>query len=92
MPLQSYPKGNILNKLIIRATMGMFGFLSCFMSLKLVAVSEAVVLMKTNPLWTTLILVYIQKKEKLTIRTLMEIIVCLVGVVFITKPPFLFGN
>lgn len=48
-------------------------------------------MMKTNPLWTTLILVYILKKEKLTFRTIIEIVVCIIGVICITKPPFIFG-
>ncbi|CAD8127727.1 unnamed protein product [Paramecium sonneborni] len=92
LPLQSYPQKKIMNKLLLRGAIGMFGFLACFSSLKLVAVSEAVVLMKTNPIWTTLIQVYIQKKEKINMRTGIEIISCIIGVIFITKPPIIFGN
>ncbi|CAD8161502.1 unnamed protein product [Paramecium octaurelia] len=92
LPLQSYPKNKkIMSKLLIRGAIGMFGFLACFSSLKLVAVSEAVVLMKTNPIWTTLILVYVQRKEKINIRTALEILTCIIGVIFITKPPLIFG-
>jgi drug/metabolite transporter (DMT)-like permease len=59
------------------------------LALKLTVVSEAVVLMKTNPLWTTLLVVYMYKTEKMTLRTMVEIALCLFGVALITKPPFL---
>lgn len=55
-------------------------------------VSEAVVLMKTNPLWTTFILAYLYKKEKITIKTILEIAFCILGIIMITKPPFLFDQ
>lgn len=92
IPNQSYPKaGNTMNKLILRGVIGSIGFISCFLSLKLVSVSEAVVLQKTNPLWTTLIVVYILKKDKMTFKIMAEILICLLGVIFITKPQFIFS-
>lgn len=92
IPNNTYPSSNkTLKKLIIRGCIGGVGFLSCFISLKLVTVSEAVVLMKTNPLWTTFVLAYILKKEAITKRTILEILFCLLGVVLISKPPILFN-
>jgi hypothetical protein len=45
IPNQSYPKSSsTMNKLILRGVVGSIGFITCFLSLKLVSVSEAVVL------------------------------------------------
>lgn len=92
IPNNTYPPSSqTMKKLISRGLIGGVGFLSCFLSLKLVTVSEAVVLMKTNPLWTTFILAYILKKEIITKRTILEILFCLLGVILISKPPILFN-
>lgn len=45
--------------------------------------------MKTNPLWTTLLVVYIYKTEKMTVKSMIEIFLCLIGVILIAKPPIL---
>ena len=87
-PCQSYPKSRgTLIKLIGRGLFGGIGFIAFFLALKLTTVSEAVVLMKTNPLWTTLLVVYIYKTEKMTLRSMIEIFLCLIGVILISKPP-----
>lgn len=89
-PCQSYPKSKgTLIKLIGRGVFGGIGFISFFLALKLTAVSEAVVLMKTNPLWTTLLVVYIYKTEKMTYKSMIEILLCILGVILISKPPII---
>ncbi|CAD8125924.1 unnamed protein product [Paramecium sonneborni] len=89
-PCQSYPQSRgTLIKLIGRGLFGGIGFISFFLALKLTTVSEAVVLMKTNPLWTTLLVVYIYKTEKMTIKSMIEILLCLIGVILIAKPPII---
>ncbi|CAD8212268.1 unnamed protein product [Paramecium pentaurelia] len=89
-PCQSYPKNKgTLIKLIGRGVFGGIGFISFFLALKLTTVSEAVVLMKTNPLWTTLLVVYIYKTEKMTWKSMIEILFCIFGVILIAKPPII---
>lgn len=75
--------------MIGRGLFGGIGFISFFLALKLTTVSEAVVLMKTNPLWTTLLVVYIYKIEKMTWKSMIEIFLCLIGVILIAKPPII---
>lgn len=45
--------------------------------------------MKTNPLWTTLLVVYIYKTEKMTWKSMIEILFCIFGVILISKPPII---
>lgn len=94
--IDCYPKSkNTLNKLILRGILGSVGATLWFTSIKLINLSEAIVLHKTAPLWTTIIAVFIIRSERFSYKAIIEIFVCLLGIVLITRPPFikkLFGE
>ncbi|KPK66465.1 MAG: hypothetical protein AMS21_02275 [Gemmatimonas sp. SG8_38_2] len=77
--------------LIVR---GVFGFaaMSCFYyALTQLPIAEATILHFTSPLWTALVAA-VFLRERLSPWVLVSIFVSLVGVVFVTRPAFLFGD
>lgn len=57
------PNKQTYKKLIMRGFAGAFGVSALFYGLKLVPISEGVVLLKTTPLWTSLIVMFVMKTE-----------------------------
>ncbi|MBI4752167.1 MAG: DMT family transporter [Acidobacteria bacterium] len=73
---------------------GFFGFcgLDCFFySLSQLPIAEATVLQYTSPIWTALLAALVLK-ERISPSLLLSIGLCLVGLVCVTRPPFLFGQ
>ncbi len=82
------------NRRWIMVLRGLIGFaaMSCFyFALTRIPIAEATVLHFTSPLWTAL-LAALLLHERVMPRILASITVSFVGVVFITRPGFLFGS
>lgn len=77
------------SKLIMRGIAGGIGVCSLFQGLKLLPISEGIVLVKTNPLWVALIVTFVLKKEKFRCRLLIDVLLCLFGIALIARPPFI---
>ncbi|CAD8106569.1 unnamed protein product [Paramecium sonneborni] len=86
--IDSYPKKQ-LNKLQWRGLCGGLGTVAWFWAVGLIQSSEVIVLSKISPLWTALIAAYITKTDRLTQKLLIIIILCIIGVILIARPPFL---
>lgn len=85
-----YPTSKeIMTKLIIRGVLGSIDSTVWFMAIKLISLSEAIVLAKTVPFWTTLIAVFVLHREQLTFKSVLNILLCLLGVALIARPPFI---
>ena len=59
-----------------------------FWAVRLIQSSEVIVLSKISPLWTALIAAYITKTDKLSCKLIVVIGICMIGVMFIARPPF----
>ncbi|CAK62963.1 unnamed protein product (macronuclear) [Paramecium tetraurelia] len=86
--IDSYPQKQI-NKLQWRGLCGGLGTVAWFCAVRLIQSSEVIVLSKISPLWTALIAAYVTKTDKLTLKLLIIILLCIIGVALIARPPFL---
>ncbi|CAD8106104.1 unnamed protein product [Paramecium primaurelia] len=86
--IDSYPQKQI-NKLQWRGLCGGLGTVGWFWAVRLIQSSEVIVLSKISPLWTALIAAYITKTDKLTLKLIIIILFCIIGVILIARPPFL---
>lgn len=77
--------------LVARGLFGTIGMTCYYFSLKVLPLSEAIILSFTTPVWTMLIAV-LWLKEKWTWVDIAGIIPNLTGVVFIARPSFIFGS
>ena len=73
----------------MRGLAGGFGVNCLFQGIKLLPLSEAVVLFKSTPLWTALILVFVLKQEKFSIKQLLIVSFSILGICLIARPPFI---
>lgn len=58
-----------------------------FTALKLISLSEAIVLHKTLPFWTAMLSILVLKKESFNFILLINIMICIFGVACISQPP-----
>ena len=80
-------KQSTFTKIIIRSISGAIGGLMYFQALKYLPLSEATVLFRTAPIWTSIAVIFIMKKEKLTLSLVLNYIVCFFGILLVSKPP-----
>ncbi|CAD8078105.1 unnamed protein product [Paramecium primaurelia] len=80
---------DVYTKLFQRSIIGCFATLLFYTGLRYVNIAEAQVLLQTSPFWTTLIAIYYLKTETLSWKLFTNLIVCFIGIIFITQPPFL---
>lgn len=85
------PWGRRRSILVLRGALGFVALSSFYFALTRLPIAEATVLHYTNPLFTALFAAWFLR-ERLTPRVLGTILVCLVGVVLVTRPDFLFGG
>jgi drug/metabolite transporter (DMT)-like permease len=84
-----YPPKKTLRKLLFRGATGSITALIWFSAIKLLPLSEATVLQKTSPLWTSIATVFIMKSEKYEKRLFVFIFTGMLGIILIFKPPSL---
>ncbi|CAD8097965.1 unnamed protein product [Paramecium sonneborni] len=80
---------DVYMKLFQRSIIGCFATLLFYTSLKYVNIAEAQVLLQTSPFWTTLIAIFYLKTEILSYKLFANLILCFLGIILITQPPFL---
>ena len=87
--IKTYPTNepHSFHRLLLRAFAGGLGILSRFSGIRLLPLSEGTVLFKTTPVWTALVAVFILKSEKFSINLFVNILLCMIGIAFIAKPP-----
>ena len=73
----------------MRGIAGGLGVSCLFTGLKLLPLSEAVVLTKSTPLWTALIVVFVLKQEQFSVKQFFIVLLCLFGISLIARPPFI---
>ncbi len=56
---------------------------------KLLSLSESNVLLRTTPVWTALLVVFYLKSEKYSKFIFINSSFCMIGILFISQPPFL---
>ena len=74
-------------QLISRGIFGAIGGSLLFEGLKHITISENMVLMRTAPIWTALIVIFVTKQEKGSWNLLIAIALGFVGVLFVARPP-----
>ena len=74
-------------QLISRGIFGAIGGSLLFEGLKHITISENIVLMRTAPIWTALIVIFVTKQEKGSWNLLIAIALGFVGVLFVARPP-----
>ena len=77
--------------LIYRGLTAAFGMSFVFASYTKLKLSDATVLINTNPIWTTF-LAFIFLGEKLSRKLLICCLISFVGIVLVSRPEFLFNN
>ncbi|KAK2462192.1 hypothetical protein APHAL10511_005780 [Amanita phalloides] len=88
-PILGPPGVRIL--LCFRGFAGFFGIFGLYLSLQYLSLSDSIVLTFLTPLCSTAIGCWLLK-ERLAVREVVAMVVSLVGVVLIARPPFLFGG
>jgi drug/metabolite transporter (DMT)-like permease len=77
--------------LFARGFFGFFGLFSNYQSYRGLSVSDSQTIQFLSPSFTAL-LGFLYLKERLSWRELIGGLVCLVGVMFVSRPPFIFGG
>ncbi|WVR07397.1 hypothetical protein IAU60_004438 [Kwoniella sp. DSM 27419] len=81
----------IRKMLVLRGVWGFVGLLSGYQSLRGLTVSDSISIQFLAPT-VTAVLGYLFLKEKMTWREVVAGLCCLVGVILVSRPPFLFGR
>lgn len=84
-------RGNRPGLLAVRGLVGFSALMCTFESISRIALSDAIILQQTQPLWTT-ILAWLFLGEPLRPRVALAMAVALAGVALVVRPPFLFGG
>jgi drug/metabolite transporter (DMT)-like permease len=84
--MYTFPR-SVKNQLITRGLVGAAGACFIFEGLKYVSLSENLVLVRTNPIWTAVIAFTILKKDRFSLNLLATLIIGFVGVLLIARPP-----
>lgn len=79
-------------KMIGRSVCGSLAWFFFYIGIQYAPISEAIVIFRTSPIWTALITIFILKKEAFSFRLIIPLFICLLGIVLITKPDFLFKS
>ncbi|CAD8094396.1 unnamed protein product [Paramecium sonneborni] len=80
---------DVYSKLFQRSIIGCIATLLFYTGLKYVNIAEAQVLLQTSPFWTTLIAILYLKTEVFSYKLFANLLLCFLGIIFITQPPFL---
>lgn len=83
--------GNNRKVLTLRGLLGAGGLMCSFFAITHMPLADAVVLFHSNPVFAV-ILAFLFLGERLNAKAAICIPLCILGVVLITKPPFLFGT
>lgn len=74
-------------KLLLRSFFGAVGGLCFYASFKYITISEGLVLFRTSPLWTSLMAIYYLRVERFTLRLIINLALCFLGIILIVQPP-----
>ncbi len=85
------PIGVRTGLLVARGAFGGVGLICLFFAIDRLPLAEAIVVFQTSPLFTALIAAW-WLRERLEARVVVGIALCLVGVVLIAQPAWLFGD
>ena len=85
------PVGSRPKTLLLRGVFGSTALMGFYTAVKHLPLAEATVLHQTSPLFTALIAAW-WLRERLEARVLVAIAICLVGVLMIAQPTWLFGS
>ena len=66
--------------------MGCFGIYTFYLSLRFINISEGLVIFRTSSIWTAIISVCYLKKDKCSIALVINLLLCMVGIILITQP------
>jgi len=90
--MEFYYNSSAINKLLqIRGMAGTIGIGLTYYALGLLPLSDATVLSQVYPVMTGILAVFVLN-EKYEWSQLLSAMVCIVGVLLVAQPPFLFGN